>query len=123
MTSGLRRGLVAILIITLTLAGLGRAMASPPQVAPEVGGLHDVIPGLHVPICHAGDVPADPSQPPSHDCCDACALLAAAVVPAPPVLSLPAPVEHYAGHAQAIAWAPVIARLRDPRLSRGPPAA
>lgn len=119
MTSGLRRGLVAILIITLTLAGLGRAMAS----VPEVAGLHDVIPGVHVPICHAGDVPADPSQPPSHDCCDACALLAVAVMPAPQVLSLPAPVAHFAEHAQAIAWAPVIARLRDPRLSRGPPAA
>ena len=117
MTSGLRRGLVAILIITLTLAGLGRAMASVSQV----GGLHDVIPGVHVPICHSGEVPTDPSQPPSHDCCDECALLAAFVMPAPQVLSLPAPVEHFAEHARAVAWAPVIARPRDPRLSRGPP--
>ena len=117
MTSRLRRSLVAVLIITLTLAGLGRAMAS----APQLGAIHDVIPGVHVPICHSGEAPADPAQPASHDCCDECALLAPIVVPVPQVLAGPAPIEHFAEHAHAVAWAPVIARLRDPRLSRGPP--
>ncbi len=121
MTSGLRRSLVAALIIALTLSGLGRAVASSAQPV----GVHDAIPGVHVPICHSGpgEAPADPSQPLSHDCCDDCALLAPAVLPAPPAMAAPAPVEHFAEHARAIDWAPVLARPRDPRLSRGPPAA
>ena len=121
MTLGLRRSLVAVLFIALTLTGLGRALAS----AVPSEGLHDVIPGVHVPICHsgAGENSTDPGQPVSHDCCDDCALLGIAVLPAPPVLSRPASVEHFAEHAQAVAWAPVLARPRDPRMSRGPPAA
>ncbi len=121
MTLGLRRSLVAVLFIALTLTGLGRALAS----AVQSEGFHDVIPGVHVPICHsgAGESPVDPAQPTSHDCCDDCALLGIAVLPAPPVLSRPATVEQFAEHAQALAWAPVLARPRDPRLSRGPPAA
>lgn len=121
MTLGLRRNLVAVLIIALTLAGLGRAIAS----TERSGLVLDVIPGIHLPICHsgAGESPADPAQPVSHDCCDDCALMALAVLPAPPVQSGPTPVEHFADHARAIAWAPVLARPRDPRLSRGPPAA
>ena len=128
MTSGLRRSLVAALIIALTLSGLGRAFASSAQSAgvhDAILGVHDAIPGVHVPICHSGpgEAPADPSQPLSHDCCDDCALLALAVLPAPPAIATLAPAEHFAEHARAIAWAPVIARPRDPRLSRGPPAA
>ena len=121
MTSGLRRSLVAALIIALTLAGLGRAFASTAQFT----DVHDVIPGVHLPICHSGsgEAPADPSQPVSHDCCDECALLAPATLPAPSVLAVPAPVEHFVEHARAISWAPIFARPRDPRLSRGPPAA
>ena len=119
MTSGLRQSLVAVLLIALSLAGLGRAMAS---VTP-VTDLHDVIPGVHVPICHSGEAPSDPSQPASHDCCDECALLALATLPTPVMLSVPAPVSYFAEHARAVAWAPVIARPRDPRLSRGPPTA
>ena len=120
-TSGLRRSLVAVLIIALTLSGLGRALASTVQPA----SVHDVIPGVHLPICHSGsgEAPADPSRPVPHDCCDDCALLALAVLPAPPALAALAPAEHFAEHARAIAWAPVLARPRDPRLSRGPPAA
>ena len=117
-TSGLRRSLVAILIIALTLAGLGRAFAS-------FADLRDAIPGVHVPICHSGPgrVPAGPAQPASHACCDDCALLAPAMLRAAPTLSKPAPVAHFAEHAHALAWAPALSRPRDPRLSRGPPAA
>ena len=121
MTAGLRRSLVAVLLIALTLSGLGRALAS----AVQPGSVGDVIPGVHLPICHsgAGESPADPAQPASHDCCDHCALLASAVLPAAPILAGPAPVAHFAAHSRAIAWAPVLSRPRDPRLSRGPPAA
>ena len=121
MTLGLRRTIVAALIVTLTLAGLGRAFATTAQP----GEAHDVIPGVHTPICHSGadGAPADPAQPGGHDCCGDCALLAAATLPSPPALAGPAPVEHYADHARAIPWSPFVARTRDPRLSRGPPAA
>ncbi len=121
MTSGLRRILVAVLLIALTLTGLGRGLASSPANGPS----QDVIPGVHVPICHsgAGESPADPSRPASHDCCDDCALLSVAVLPTPSRLAAPAPVAFFAEHARAVAWRPVLARLRDPRLSRGPPAA
>ena len=119
MLSGLRRGLVAALIIALSLAGLGRALAA----AAPFGDLGAAIPGVRVPICHAGAPSTDPARPASHDCCDDCALLAPAVLPAPPVLAGPAPVAFFAAHIHALAWAPRIARRREPRLSRGPPAA
>ena len=117
--SGLRRSLVAALIVALTLAGLGRATASAgPGKAPR-----DAIPGLHVPICHAGAAPADPARPSRHDCCGDCALLAAALVPPPPALSRPAPAVRAAPRLRAVAPVPAMARPRGPRLSRGPPAA
>ncbi len=117
--SGLRRSLVAVLIIALSLAGLGRALAA----AAPVGDLGAAIPGVPAPICHAGAPSSDPSQPASHDCCDACALLAAALLPTPPVLAGRAPVAIFAPQVPALAWAPRIARRREPRLTRGPPAA
>lgn len=121
MTPGLRHWLAAVLTIALTLAGLGRALAS-------TEGAFDAslaIAGVHAPICHSGPgaAPADPARPAPHDCCDGCALAAPAVLPTPPALSVPAPAARYADHAHALAWAPTIARPRDPRLSRGPPAA
>ena len=107
---GLRRSFLAVLIVALTLAGLGRALATTAQLAPHSA----TIAGVHVSICHAGDGPADPAQPVSHGCCDDCALLAPAVLPAPPVLPGPAPVARFAEHAQALHWAPLLARLRTP---------
>ena len=121
ITTGLRRTLVAALILALTLAGVGRALAATTQP----GAAHDVIPGVHVPICHSGadGAPSGPARPDGHDCCDDCALLAPALLPSPPVLAGPAPVELFADYAGAIPWSPVLARPRDPRLSRGPPTA
>lgn len=121
MTTGLRRTLVAALIVALTLAGLGRALATTTGAVPT----GDVVGGVYVPICHhgAGEAPSDPAQPGGHDCCDACALLAPAVLPSAPVVARPASVAYYADHARAVPWSPVVARPRDPRLSRGPPAA
>ena len=118
---GLRRSLVAALVIALSIAGLGRALA-----AADHGGIGvPAIAGIAVPICHAGTGKAstDPARPASHDCCDDGALLAAAVLPAPSVLDGPAPVAAFADRAPALASAPPFARPRDPRLSRGPPAA
>lgn len=118
MTVGLRRSLVAALIVALTLAGLGGAVASSAQPA-------GIIPGAHAPICHSGraQIPADPARPASHGCCDGCASLAAAVLPTRPLHAQPTPVAPFVGHARAIPRSPTLARPRDPRLSRGPPVA
>lgn len=120
MTFGLRRILVAALLVALTLAGLGRAFATAiPLMDPQ-----DPLPGVHVPICRSGsgEAPADPARPVPHDCCDDCALLAPVVLPSPAVVTGPAPVARHADHGRPAARAPRFARLRHPRLSRGPPA-
>jgi hypothetical protein len=118
-TSGLRRALVAVLILALTLSGIGRSVAS---TVDQVGGPYAI---AGVPICHsgAGGPPVDPAIPSRHDCCDACALLAPAVLPTPPFVCAPASVAHYAAHARAVDWAPTVLRPRSPRQSQGPPAA
>lgn len=115
---GLRRSLAAVLIIALTLAGLGRAAAA-------VGMNTSVFAAGGVPICHSGaDADrGDPARPARHDCCDDCALLAAAVLPAPPSLAEPARAARRAAPAQAAPRASVAARSRDQHLPRGPPAA
>ncbi len=119
-TSGLRRAVAAILIVALTLAGVGRAVAT----TVDRGDARDAIPGVHVPICHSGGgVPSDPEGPPQHDCCDACVLLAPAVLPAAPALAGPAPVARPAPPPASAAWVPVLVRPRSPRQSRAPPAA
>lgn len=117
MTNGWRRGIVAALFIVLTLSGFGRAVASPAD------GLRDAVAGLRFPICHSGEAPADPALPASHDCCDACALMASALLPAPPRLGSVAPVRRMVRHADLEDRAPDLARPRDPRLTRGPPSA
>ncbi|MDX7951552.1 hypothetical protein P7D22_10270 [Lichenihabitans sp. Uapishka_5] len=115
-SSAVRQALAAILLVALTLSGLGRAMAM--VDAPAVA---ETLAGVTVPICHhdAGD-PADPQPPGHHDCCDACALCAPVLAPLAPVVA-PARVEHRAAHAEALGWAPVIARVPTPRQSQGPP--
>ncbi|WP_237477813.1 hypothetical protein [Lichenibacterium dinghuense] len=115
---GLRRGLAAVLMLALTLGGLGRAVAT---AAPSAAA-RAVIAGVAAPICHSGAGEA-PARDASHDCCDDGALLAAAVLPAPPRLVRPAPAARSAARAAAAFRAPVVARLRDHRLPRGPPAA
>ena len=117
-TRGLRQALAAVLIIALTLTGVGRAVASVPSQVEAVS----LVAGVAVPICHSGrGAPTDPAAPVQHDCCDACALMAVLAGPAPTLLSMPAQVEHHADHARAVAWVPAVARLRSPRQSRAPP--
>lgn len=116
-TSGWRRALAAVLVIALTLAGVGRAVAA---VAPPA----DAVPGIHGPICHSGPGPAtDPAEPAPQDCCDGCALLAPAVLPAPPSVSRPAPAALAVSLLAAATTVPAAARPRGPHRSRGPPAA
>ena len=115
MTLGLRPGLVAALIVALTLAGLGRALST----ASEPASALDAIVGAHVLLFHSGAAPADPVRPASHD---SRSPLAAAVLSTPSALSVPACVAHFAHHAQALAWAPARAP-RARRSSRCPPAA
>lgn len=119
--SGSRFVLAATLMLILALTGVGRGFVA---MASEAS--HSLA-GVTVPICHSGpgeaSIPSDPAHPVQHDCCDACALLAPTVLPAAPVLTTPTAVEHHAAHAAAIAWSPHLARLRGPRLSRGPPSA
>ncbi len=119
-TSGLRQALAAVLILVLTLAGAGRGFAA----APDAAG--PALAGLNAPICHSGGDPrgpGDPAAPAGDGCCDACALMAPAILPAPAALSGPAPAVQCASHARAPSWMPAAARARSPRQSQGPPAA
>lgn len=119
-TSALRQAIAAVLFVVLTLSGIGRTMATPDgPVRPAVE-----IAGVVVPLCHAGsDHPAVPAGPGHHDCCDDCVLCTAMALPDVAPLTAPARVEHVAVHADALTWAPAIARIPTPRLSQGPPAA
>ena len=118
-TLALRPWLAAVLVLVLSVAGVGRGWAATPggiEVAP-------VIAGVVAHICHdeAGGSGSDTAG--HHDCCDACALCAPVVLPGMPDLTAPARVIHYVAHADALSWAPVLARPRTPRLAQGPPLA
>ncbi len=120
-TCGLRRALAMALILVLTLSGVGRAAAfaaRPAEAGPIIGG-------VAVPICHTGSPrdPAGPGDPAAHACCDACALLAPAVLPVAPAAIRHAPSGDPVERVQAAAGNPILARPRSPRQSRGPPAA
>ncbi len=113
---GWRRALAALLVMVTALAGAGRAAAS--TVDPV-----DLIPGFHAPICHSGARGAadDPAAPTRHDCCDDCALVALAVLPAPPAVADPLAPAAAAEHGAFAAGPTTPARQRSPRQSQGPP--
>lgn len=119
-TLALRPWLAAVLVLVLSVAGVGRGWAAAPggiEVAP-------VIAGVVAPICHdEADGRNGTDTPGHHDCCDACALCAPVVLPGLTDLTAPACVAHYVAHADALGWAPVLSRPRTPRLAQGPPAA
>ncbi len=114
------RLLAAALVLALTLAGVGRGIAFPDA---EITG---AIPGPRVPICHttrpvdAGH-PADPTHRP--DCCEACALLAAAILPDAPAIEMTSAAPRAAEAEGLAAQVTVLRRLRTPRQPQGPPAA
>ena len=120
LSPALRQIVAAVLILALTLAGVGRALATASETS-AIGG------GSTIPICHSGPGEAsrtgDPAEPSHHDCCDQCALCALALPAAPVTLAQPVSVEHVAVHARALRWAPTVARVRTPRQAQGPPAA
>ena len=75
-------------------------------------------------ICHAGPGGGPvPVGPRSHACCEACALLAPAIAPPPPLLSRPAAGATLAAVTVAMEPWPAMARRRTPRQPQGPPAA
>ena len=119
-SSGLRRILAGILMLVITLAGVGRGLAA----ASDLGHTSFDIPGVASPICHSGDghgsLPPDQTR---HDCCDACAISALATLADGPILTGPASALRYVEHTEAMAWMPVVARLRTPRQAQGPPPA
>jgi len=121
--TGLRRGLAEALVLVLMLAGVEQGVVA--LSGPADAGFP--VPGVHVAICHSGGAPppapAGPALPYTHSCCDVCALLAPVILPAPQVLSGPAPAAYFAGRALGAAWLPAVARLRTPRQSQGPPLA
>jgi hypothetical protein len=120
-TAFLQRFVAAALIFALALTGLGRGLAAAHAHAPAAISVG----GIVVPICHSdpGDASGTPDRGGQHDCCDACALLAPAVLPGPPDLTAPAALAYFAQHVHAAAWVRIVARLRTPRQSQGPPTA
>jgi hypothetical protein len=119
-TLALRPWLAAILVLVLSVAGVGRGWAATPdafEAAP-------IIAGGAVPICHAdANGSSGTDAPGHHDCCDTCALCGPVMLPGTPDVSAPASVVHYIAHTAALSWSPILARPHTPRLSQGPPAA
>lgn len=115
----MRRAVAALLMAVLTLAGVGRGLAAGSALpSPAVAG-------ILAPICHsdAGSpaAPADPGKPRNGDCCDQCALGAAAILSGAPEPS--SALGHAIRRAAPRASAARLARTRSPRQSQGPPAA
>lgn len=113
----LRPLLAALLICVLTLSGAARGLAGTPAQAHGPGEISGV-----APICHSGpsegQAPADGAAP---ACCDACALMVCAVLPAPPALARPVVFAQAPFVAVPGAGASTQVRVRTPRLSQGPP--
>jgi hypothetical protein len=121
-TSAVRHALAAILIVALTLAGVGRGVAA----ASDVESAFQPIQGVVVPICHSGggtSNPLDPSAPVHQGCCDQCALCAPVIFSAAPEVPVVTPVSHEIVCAAIAAWTVRLSRARTPRQSQGPPAA
>lgn len=115
-----QRAVVAVLTVVLVLAGTGRALL--------LADAHEIVPvtidGVVLTICHTVTDPAPPSSDtPQHNCCDACLLMAATVLPVPPAVPLPIAHDFVVDHVDAMPWVPAFARLKTPRLAQGPPAA
>jgi len=116
----LRRAVVALVMLALSLAGIGRGLAAaggsgPPLIA---------IGGFVMSLCHTDDGgghAGDPLNGAPHDCCDQCTLCAAADMPIVPPFAPPARIVHFIEFGARVTEAPAPARLRTPRLSQGPP--
>ncbi len=117
----MRRTVVALVMLALSLAGIGRGLAA----ANESGPAFIVVDGFVISLCHTDNGnggPDDPQNAP-HDCCDQCTLRAAIDVPVVPIFAPPALIVHFIEFDSSVVAPPTFARLRTPRLSQGPPAA
>ncbi|WP_131114369.1 hypothetical protein [Lichenihabitans psoromatis] len=117
----MRHAIAALLMIVLTLAGVGRALAAPSDLMPSFGS----IPGVAMPICHAdgGGSSSNPSDPTHHDCCDQCALSAPILTSSAPCPTIVTPASHAVLRSAVVSWAARLARARSPRQPQGPPSA
>jgi hypothetical protein len=118
-TLALRPWLAAVLVLALSVAGVGRGWAA------TLGSVEaaPVIAGVVAHICHDAADGGGSDNAGQHDCCDACALCAPVMLPGTPDLTAPARVIQFVAHADALHWAPSFGRPRTPRLAQGPPIA
>ena len=72
--SVLRRTIAAVMMLALSLAGIGRGFA-----AAESGPAFIVIDGFVISLCHTDDGSGGPQDTGHHDCCDQCTLRAASM--------------------------------------------
>ena len=108
-----RRGFAVALILLVTVAGYLRGPVITDALAQPAGFT----------LCHgaAGGTPSGDAV--NHSCCDDCVLAAAAVPPAPPVVSVPVAIAVDAGLGDATAGLRIAPRAWTPRQSQGPPRA
>ena len=113
-----RQVAAAVLVLVVTLTGVGRGIAGPPEVSLRIGS-------LAVPICHSGQHGAAdssrPGAPSSHDCCDACALCAPVTLPLSPDYSTPVAVFIVERRKTRASAKPHVSRVWTPRQAQGPP--
>ena len=118
--SVLRRTIAALVMLALSLAGLGRGLAASTDNRPA----SIVIGGFVVSLCHTDDGSGNPSDPQNsahHDCCDLCTLHASTDVPVAPAFAPPARIAHFIDFDSTVASVFSTTRARTPRLSQGPP--
>jgi hypothetical protein len=106
-----RRGFALALALLLAVAGYARGFIVTAALADPAGFT----------LCHGAASQTPSGDAVNHDCCDECVLALAAVLPEPPLVSLPAEVADDAGLTEAVAVAPVTARIWTPRQAQGPP--
>ena len=118
----LRRTIAALVMLALSLAGMGRSLAAAGDQGPPV----IVIGGFVLSLCHTDSGSpgqGDPQDSAHHDCCDQCTLHAALILPTMADLGAPTRIAHVVDPDSTVSAVAVVARPRTPRLSQGPPAA
>lgn len=115
--SVLRRTIAALVMLALSLAGVGRGLAA----TTDTGPAFVVIDGFVLSLCHTDDGSGDPQDTTHHDCCDQCTLHAPVILPTAAELAAIERIAHIVDLGSTVLWSPDIARPRTPRVSQGPP--
>ncbi|MDQ0392701.1 hypothetical protein [Labrys monachus] len=115
--SVLRRTIAALVMLALSLAGLGRALAA----ATDSGPATIIVGGFVISLCHTDDGSGSPQDTARHDCCDQCTLHAPVTLPGAAGLAAPLRIVHVVESEPAVMPVAAIARPRTPRVSQGPP--